>query len=58
MCRKPEEGTPRSTNNPSEYLIYSFLGNRMAETLDLQILYSYTENQVIIHEGYFENIEE
>lgn len=49
LARKPQSGIPRKASDPKKYLVYVFPDNNLAGTKDLWVLYSYNEDQVVIH---------
>ena len=49
LARIPESGIPRLSSHPTRYLIYVFPRNELARTKELEVLYSYGENEVRVH---------
>ena len=49
LPRIPESGIPRLSSHPTRYLIYVFPSNELARTKELEVLYSYGENEVRVH---------
>lgn len=49
LARKPEYGSSRFPEEPCSYLVYVFPGDDLASTQELWVLYSYDQNEVVIH---------
>ena len=53
LARIPEQGTPRNSNRPCQDLIFVYAAHKIAKTRELWVLYSYDQNQVIVHAAKF-----
>ena len=53
LAHTPEVGKPRSSKQPTEFLLLPILKSEMADTRDIVILYSYDDNTVTIHSAAF-----
>jgi hypothetical protein len=49
LCRTPEIGRPRNRQVQTQFVIYVSAGSALAGTQDTWILYSYTDDEVIVH---------
>ena len=49
LARSPEKGTPRYHHEATKYLVHVFPQNKVAETRELWVLYSYDDVRVTIH---------
>lgn len=49
LARTPDSGLPRLHSSPTNYLLYVFPENLLAETGKLEVLYSYDEDVVTVH---------
>lgn len=53
VSRSPHRGLPRDKAEPSKYLIYVVPENKLSDTQELWVLYSYHDGEVIIHAAKF-----
>lgn len=49
LCRKPDLGLPRHKNVPTKFLLLVVASNEIANTREVWVLYSYDDNNVIVH---------
>ena len=49
LARTPEKETPRRPHDPTKYLICVIPEKELATTHELWLLYSYDEDEVVIH---------
>jgi len=53
LARSPEKGIPRDPLKPDQYLNIVIPANLIAGTVEIWLLYSYTENETCIHRALF-----
>jgi hypothetical protein len=49
LCRTPEIGTARDRHDPTRFVIHVSAGSGLAGTKDVWVLYSFTDDEVIVH---------
>lgn len=50
LARTPGNGVPRLHKNRTKFLLRIFPSNNRANTKELQVLYSYNQNAVVVHD--------
>lgn len=49
LCRTPEIGRARDRHKPTGFIIHVSAGSDLAGTRDVWVLYSFTDDEVIVH---------
>lgn len=49
LCRTPEIGRPRNRHDPTRFVIHVSAGSNLADTREVWVLYSYTDEEITIH---------
>ena len=50
LARTPGDGVPRLHEHQTKFLLRIVPSNNLANTKELRVLYSYNENEVVVHD--------